>query len=480
MAASIADRDSGVETGSFRDRDSRVLLADQRVFRVLSAQGLSDWKALAASELIGRHVSDGSLISASEISLDRLPAAARAAALPEAAVAALEHPMLAAVSYPYEWTFGMLKDAALLQLSLIEEALGEGLILKDASPYNVQWRGAGPVFIDVGSFEQLQPGEPWAGYRQFCCLNLYPLMVQAHLGVPFSTFLRGSLEGIEPQSCSRLLRGRHRFRRGVMSHVHLHARLERSNERSAGRQVRGELRRADFGVELIRANVRKLTRVVDGLRWKPGETAWTSYRATSTYTDQDTEAKERFVRRAGDVAPAVTWDIGCNDGHYSRIAAEWSDVVLALDNDQATVEALYRALRDEGNTKILPLVFDAVDPSPALGWRNAERRTLSQRSKPELVLALAVVHHLSITANVPIEEIISWFHSLDASLVVEFVDRDDPMAERLLSAKRPGANRDYSRETFEKALHASFEVSETTALPSGTRVLYRAQPKSRA
>src|SRR5919108_6471437 len=184
----------------------------------------------------------------------------------EDAAAVLEHERIPFVSYPYEWTFAMLRDAALLQLELLRRALDEDLILKDSTPYNVQWRGARPVFVDVGSFERLREGEPWAGYRQFCTLVLYPLLLQAYKGVPFHPWLRGSLEGIEPGEMRRLLGFRDRFRRGVLSHVVLHARLE---GRYSDRDVKGELRQAGFHAELIRANARKLRKLVERLEWEP-------------------------------------------------------------------------------------------------------------------------------------------------------------------------------------------------------------------
>ena len=170
--------------------------------------------------------------------------------------------------------------------------------------------------------------------------------------------------------------------------------------------------------------------------------------------------------------------MGCNDGAYSRIAAEHSGRVVAFDYDQATVDALYRALRGEGEQRILPLVANLADPSPGLGWRGLERRPLESRGAPDLVLALALIHHVSITANVPIAEFLDWLHELDATLVIEFPKRDDPMVRRLLSGKREGSNADYELETFERLLGERFDVQRSEPLPSGSRVLYRAQPRA--
>src|SRR5206468_1954890 len=217
------------------------------------------------------------------------------------------------VSYPYEWPFEMLRDAALLQLGLIEEALAEDVVLKDGTPYNVQWRGAEPVFVDVGSFERLRPGEPWAGYRQFCMLFLYPLMLQSYRGIAPQPWLRGSLEGIEPSEARALLP---RFRRGILSHVVLHDRLE-ARHADRAKDVRAELKASGFRKELIQANVRRMRKLVERLRPRRGRrSTWASYREVAPYTDADAERKERFVREAGHAR--LAWDLGANDGRFSR------------------------------------------------------------------------------------------------------------------------------------------------------------------
>jgi hypothetical protein len=473
---------AGLEPGSFRDPDSRVLVSDQGVFRLLSETGLADWKALAGSGLFARATADGSLIPTHELNGDlALPAELDGAetALVKPAAAVLRHDRIPFVSYPYEWTFGMLRDAALLELDLLLAALDDGLILKDATPYNVQWRGIRPVFVDVGSFERLREGEPWAGYRQFCMQCLYPLMLAAYRDVAFQPLLRGRLEGIAPAEAARLLSGRQRLRRGVLSHVVLHARLERRYEHRAGADVRGELERARFSVELVRANARRLRKLVSRLEWRPGASAWTRYRETSTYSDAETAGKADFVRAAvAEVAPRLTWDLGANDGLFSRVAAEAGSYVIALDSDHATAETLYRSLREADETSILPLVADLADPSPGLGWRGRERRPLLDRGRPDLVLCLALVHHLSIAANIPLAEVVAWLADLGAPVVVEFPSREDPMVARLLAAKRGDAHPDYDRSHFERCLERHFDVERREELSSGTRILYRASPRA--
>jgi len=365
----------------------------------------------------------------------------------------------------------MLRDAALLQLELLLAALDEGLILKDATPYNVQWRGARPVFVDVGSFERLRDGEPWAGYRQFCMLFLYPLLLQTYRGFEPQPLLRGRLDGITPEQCRSLLSRRDLLRRGVLTNVHLHAKLERRYGAS-GRDVKGELRSAGFGVELVKANVRRLQRLVRGLEWSPPGSAW------SGYAGADAEAKAAFVREVvGRRRRDLVWDLGCNDGRHARLAAENARYVVAVDADQAVVDGLYRALATEGNTSILPLVVDLADPSPGLGWRGLERKPLLDRGRPDLVLCLALLHHLAISSNIPVREVLDWLRGLGGTLVIELVTREDEMVRRLLARKREGLHADNDRAPFEACLAELFEVERSQALPSGTRILYLAHPR---
>jgi SAM-dependent methyltransferase len=390
----------------------------------------------------------------------------------------LEHDVIPFVSYPYEWSFSMLRDAALLQLALVRRAVEAGMILKDSSPYNVQFEGAKPVFIDVGSFEQLREGEPWAGYRQFCMLFLDPLLLQARKEVPFQPWLRGSLDGITPHQMRSLLSARDRFRRGVFTHVVLHARLERRYE-ARGDDLKAELKTAGFKPELIVANIRGLERMIRRLHWKSDRSAWKDYTLETTYGHEDAERKAAFVRDAIESErPRLAWDLGCNEGVYARIAAEQAEYVVAMDADSVVVDRLYGALWSEGEQRILPLVANVVDPPPALGWRAKERRPLLDRGKPDLTLCLALIHHVSIAGNVPIAEFLDWLRGATGSLVIEFVSPEDPMARRLLARKRPGDHPDYRADWFERCLHERFDVVRSESLADGARTLYLARAKA--
>jgi len=462
-----------LEPGSFRDPESRVFYSGDGVFRALSEEGLTEFKALQATRLFERFTADGSLVAT-----DLLEGAdAPAGLLAKGTAGVLRHERIPFVSYPYEWPFSMLKDAALLQLDLNLAALEEGMILKDSSPYNVQFRGATPVFVDIGSFERLREGEPWAGYRQFCMLYLYPLLLQAVKGLSPHAFLRGSIDGITPTQMRGLMSFRDRFRKGVYLHVFLHAKLE-ARHADRGEEVKAEVRKAGFKKELIVANMRRMRKLVAGLEWSPPGGVWVTYGERNSYTDEDAERKDEFVREVSTSRRwGLTWDLGANNGRYSRIAAEGSDHVLAMDADQGPVELLYRNLREEGDEKILTLTMNLADPSPGLGWRGLERRSLPDRGAPDLVLALALIHHVAIAAQVPVKEFVIWLASLRSSLVIEFPTREDPMVKKLLGPKRAGLHPDYERESFERELAQAFDVERRERLESDTRVLYFARPK---
>jgi hypothetical protein len=275
----------------------------------------------------------------------------------------------------------------------------------------------------------------------------------------------------------RIFSGRKRFQKGVFRHVYLHSVAE-SHVTQGGTALKDEMGKAGFGKELTVATARKLHTLIGKLRSKRSESGWKRYRETCSYSDEDRAAKERFIRDVvTGASPTLSWDLGCNDGAYSRLIAERGGIVIAVDSDDVTVDALYQSLRVDGPTNILPLVMNLVDPSPARGWRNAERRAFTDRGKPDLVLALALVHHLAIAANVPLPEVVGWFHSLGATLVVEFVEPHDPMAAQLLGNKPAGMFDDYRVDVFEKLLDEQFAIDRREALPSGSRTLYLATPR---
>lgn len=457
------------EAGSFRDREGRVYRHEGRVLRGLSERALTNFRALQQAAFYARATADGRLVASREVAPEQT-------GLPEAVCAQwtgfLEHQALPFISYPYEWTFGMLRDAALLQLELLEQALLEGFTIKDASPYNIQFVDRGPVFIDIPSFEPLVEGEPWTGYRQFCEMFLFPLMLQAYKGVDFQPFLRSAIDGVRLRTISRLFNTRDALRRGVLGHVWLHARLDRGYGGS-GRNVRKSLRSAGFHRELILANVRRLRKLVGRLDWAAGGSEWADYQEFHNYSETDLGRKEAFVRQCvAEAEPDTVWDIGCNTGRFSRIAADQAQRVLAMDLDHAAVERLYRAADRPGN--VLPLVQNLADPSPDWGWRGSERTALPARSQPDLVLCLALIHHVVISANIPLAEFVDWLAALAPALVIEYVSRADDKVQALLRNKED-RYADYRRAHLETSLQRHYTIVRSLELNEGRRFLYFCQ-----
>ncbi len=427
--------------------------------RLLDARGLEGWKALSGTAFFSRATGDGRLISSKEVDP------------PAGAAGALEHPRIPFISYPYEWTFSMLKDAALLQLGLLEDSLADGLTIKDATPFNIQFVDGKPVFIDIGSFEAYTPGEPWIGYRQFSRQFLFPLLMHSWAGLPFQPWLRANMEGPTAAEMKKLLPRSKRMRPAAMMHVSLQAGME---ERMSGAAVRDDLKTAGFSVDLILNNVRKLKALVDSLTWDASTHGWVEYEAC-THVGRDRETKGVFLGDALDThRPARVLDLGANDGYFSEIAANRGSLAVAVDGDEPVLDALYRK-----GTKVSLALGDLTNPSPAQGWAGIERPSLMDRAAPDLVIAYGLIHHLIYTASIPPASVVEWLASFGCPVVVEFVSPEDEMVAKLTANKteaelHPGR----TRSEFETILSRHFVTLKTHSLGDGVRTLYSLKPLS--
>lgn len=475
MPAATPPRTS--DPGSFRDPASSVFYAGGDVLRGLNADAAADWAAMSKAPFFTKAMAEGRIVKTEE-----LPAAAAKKAAAKGADwdVVLKHERVPFISYAYEWTFSQLQDAALLHLDLLSEALEAGLSMKDGYVYNVQFRGAQPVFIDTPSFER-SAGGPWPGYRQFCRTFLFPLMLTSYKDVSFRPLLRGQLDGIEPKQMRNIMSSPlDVLKGGVLKNVLLHSAIEgrMGGDPRGSRAVGEELKAAGFSSEVTKAAVKSLRKLVGGMKWDTGETVWKDYRSNNSYSDEDTKAKQTFVDNAlAGHDNRLVWDLGANDGAFSRIAAKHSDYVVAADFDEGAIEPLYRQLKSEKNTKILPVVLDLVDPSPSIGWRNKERPGFFERQQPDVVLMLALLHHIAISKNVPLPQIVEWMASMGSRIVVEFVHHDDVQTKRLLANKPEGMFPDYRVDAFERLLGERFTIEKQESLPSGTRTMYVVTPR---
>ena len=474
--ASIPEKsDIQADDGSFRDPGGFIFRKDGKVFRAIGQHSLEDWNCFSASPLFQDLQKDHLLIPTHAVAADVRSTFPEQ--LVDSGITVVEHERVPFVSYPYEWPFGMLQEAALLHLDILERCLSHDLILKDSSAFNVQYIGARPVFIDVLSFARLNLGEPWIGYNQFCKMFLFPLMLQAYKQVPFQSWLRSELEGLDPATFSQLFGTLDLLRPGVFTHVYLQA-LMQKRLAAAHTSVRNKIKAAGLPKSSIVNNLRGLRRVIRKLKVKASDSTWAAYTQTHSYSDTGMRQKEDFVRQIVDGRKhRLVWDLGCNVGQFSRIAAEHADYVVAMDADQVTVEVLYRNLRKEGRPNILPLVMDLANISPSQGWAGNERQSLPDRGKPDLALCLALIHHIVISANIPAESFLAWLSRLGTYLIIEFVGKDDPMVRQLLLNKDDTYDA-YSRPSFESCLRQFFRVERSLELAGGTRCLYYATPHS--
>ncbi len=448
--------------GSYRDPAGFVYRRDGTVFRQIDETFAPEWDHFLDSGLYGR-LAESSIVIRHEdadLSLAAEPPAYRV----------IQPEPIDVISFPYEWSFSQLQDAALLTLRAQALALEAGMTLRDASAYNVQFQRGRPLLIDSLSFERAQPGRPWVAYRQFCEHFLAPLALMARVDIRLGGLLRDHLEGIPLDLAARLLPGRTRFSFGLGPHIHLHARAQRQHaDDNAGPQ---EDTTASMSPKRLATLIESLRDTVSGLSWEPAGTAWADYADNTSYDDEATAAKVAAVRGAlTAIGGTRAWDLGANTGRYSRVAADAGYRVVALDIDPAAVERGYRAIRADGREDILPLLADITDPSPPLGWGSAERAGLLERIETDVILALALVHHLAIGSNVPLPMIASLFARLARDAIVEFVPKEDAMVQRLL-AFREDVFADYTIEGFRDAFAPYFELVTETPIVGSARTVF--------
>ncbi len=452
----------GRDAGSFRDPSAFIFWRDGQPYRQIQQAFATEWDGFEASPLKRRLLDQRRLIRYEPVGLDL--------AATSGAHAVIRPERVEFLSYPYEWTFGELRESALLTLDIQLEAMAAGWTLKDASAFNIQFHEARPIHIDSSSFEPLEEGAPWVAYRQFCEQFLAPLALAGRRDVRLADLLRLDPDGIPLDLASRLLPRRTWLDFGLLSHVHLHARAQ---IRHAANDADGHsARQARLPRARLDGMIRNLRSTVAALDWHAGGTEWADYAEHTSYGERAAADKDRLVDRFVRELPGPrVWDLGANTGRFSRIAADAGKRVVALDIDPAAAERHFRIVREAGRTDILPLVVDIANPSPALGWAGRERRSLLERADADAMLALALVHHLAITRNVPLPMVLDLFADLAPSAIVEFVPKDDPMVRRLLATRRD-VFADYSLDAFRAAAGTRFEIVREEPIAGSMRVLF--------
>lgn len=454
------------EAGSFRDPAGQIHKIDGRVFRTVMPYGLEDYEFVRSTGLISRLIERGQLISEKQVDPK---------VLGEIGVKAsyvLEHPVLPFISYPYEWSFAMLKAAAIHHLDIHLCALEYGVTLSDATAYNIQFKGAAPLFIDSLSFRRYQEGEFWLGHRQFCEQFLNPLLLRSYTGIPHNSWYRGGMEGISAEDLSHVLPFHRKLSLNVLMHVVMQARFQSQS----GSQLDAErvIEKRKLALTGFRQMLQGLKKWISKLEpMGKGKTVWQEYAQDNSYSSDESEMKRKFITEfTHSVTPKIIWDVGCNTGEYAETALlAGANFAVGFDFDQGALDLAY--LRAESkNLSFLSLFLDASNPAPSQGWAQKERPGLMQRNNADGILALALVHHLVIGKNIPLAWVVDWIVCLAPQGVIEFVQKSDPMVQELLRLREDIFD-DYNEDTFFRVLEnkANIVRSETVSA-SGRRLFW--------
>jgi hypothetical protein len=447
--------------GSFRDPSGFVYTRDHTLYRQVNAAFGKQFEAFITSGLYDELTREGLLVPHIQVGIE-LSATADAHAV-------LRPQRIPFISYPYEWSFGQLQDAASLTLEIQERALSKGFTLRDSSAYNVQFQGGRPIFIDTLSFEPLEEGKPWAAYKQFCEHFLLPLTLMTTRDIRCGTLLRVYADGIPLDFGSRLLPRRSWASLSSVLHLHLHAWAQ---GRYAGSAISSAGKSKSMSRDSLVRLVQNLKSAVQRLSWKPAGTEWADYTSDNNYSDAAARSKRALVvSHLSGSGVSTVWDLGANTGEYSRAAREVASQVISFDVDPAAVERNYRRVRSQSETGILPLLLDLTNPSPAQGWAGQERLSLPQRGPADALLALALIHHLAIGHNLPLDRIAGYLSRLGRLLVIEFVPKSDSQVKRLLLS-RPDIFPGYTKEGFEAAFRREYEIKAVNPVADSERWLY--------
>jgi hypothetical protein len=453
---------SEIVHSSFRDPCGFLFTRDDVLYRQINKCYIREYEVFTECGLRGDLVKNDMLVSHDEVDIGL--------SVTDDAYKVIKPQKIPFISYPYEWCFSQLKDAALLTLDIQRRALERNMTLKDASAYNIQFLNGKPIFIDTLSFETYEEGYPWDAYKQFCQHFLAPLALMSRRDIRLNQLLRIYVDGIPLDLASSLLPYLTKMKPSLFFHIHLHAHSQRrySNKINTRRELKNTFSRKAFT-----ALLESLEGTLEKLEWEPEETDWYDYyEKNNNYGEEGIANKERIISSFLDIArPNIVWDLGANTGLFSRVVGAKGFFVVAWDNDPGCVECNYRMARKANETNILPLVLDIANPSPGIGWENNERMSFVHRGPVDLVLALGLIHHLYIGNNVSFGMMASFFANVCEWLIVEFIPKDDSQVQRLLGIRKD-AFPDYTPESFVGSFEKLFTIMQVVKIPATKRTLY--------
>ena len=453
------------EDASFRDKSGFVFYDKDEVYRAVSDSYKKQYDALMSSGLYNELVQQGLLIPHKEIPVNQFHSLSQSGGIYKI----LQPEKVSFISYPYEWCFQQLKEAALLTLTIQLKALEFNMTLKDASAFNIQFHEGKPVLIDTLSFDFYEEGNPWIAYRQFCNHFLAPLAIMCHVATDLHRLSQLFIDGIPLSVASKLLPFKTRLSPFYLLHLHYHAKLEAKygGDVNASQKVKRPLSRK----QLI-AVINHLTSGIRSMKLPGKKTEWSNYYNEFSYSDKAIEHKQMLVKEwASEIAPLTVWDLGCNTGMFSEVVQPFSEQVVSFDIDHLAIERFYSIVKEKDYKNILPLVLDLDNPSAGIGWANRERKSFVDRGKTDLILALALIHHLCIGNNVPFADVAGLFGKLSQWLIIEFVPKEDKQAQRLL-VTREDIFTDYNQVCFEETFSRYFSTEHKEEIAGTERVLY--------
>ncbi len=444
---------------SFRDPSGFLFFSEGTLYRQINPIYKDDYELLMNSGLYKSLVVDGLLIPHKEEKDNKLQSAkAHKIIKPE---------KIKFISYPYEWSFGQLKAASLATLAIQKKALEFNMSLKDASAYNIQFKDNKPIFIDTLSFERYVKNKPWIAYKQFCQHFLGPLALASCRDIRLSQLLRIYLDGVPLDLVSSLLPFSTQIKPSLLIHIHLHARSQKHFSRRGLHLAKGKM-----SLFSLRGLIDSLEAAIKKMKCKTSKTQWSEYYEDKSYSLEAFDDKIFIVSDFLDkIKPKSVWDFGANTGEFSRIAASKGFFTVSFDSDPSVVEKNYLTAVEKNEKNILPLLCDLTNPSPAIGWANKERLSYLQRTLPEAVLVLALVHHLTIGYNLPFARLAEFFAKISKFLIIEFIPKNDPQVKKMLSS-RDDIFSTYSKDFFEQEFTNFFKIHSSLALKDSARFLY--------
>lgn len=446
---------------SFRDPSGFLFQKEGTLYRQINKSFKENFDLLNSSGLYKKLVDEDLLIPHKEVD--------KKEAVTSEVYKVIRPKKIPFISYPYEWSFSQLKDATLTTLKIQQLAIEHGMSLRDASAYNIQFLNGKPILIDTLSFEKYEE-KPWVAYKQFCQHFLAPLALMSYVDVDLNKLSRVNIDGIPLPLTSKLLPLKTKLKPGLLIHLHLHA---SSQKRHADKGAGIQTKNIKLSKRSMLGLIDSLEGAVKGLKWNPKGTEWGDYyEGNLNYLPASLRYKANLVEKfISVVKPKTVWDLGGNTGLFSRIASDKGIFTVSSDIDPAAVEKNYRTVVGKGEKNILPLLIDFTNPSPSIGWANKERDSFLDRGPTDVCLALALVHHLAISNNVPLEKLAEFFSSVGKHLIVEFIPKEDSQVQKLL-ATREDIFPNYTREGFEKSFKTFFNIKKTEIIKGSKRTLY--------